>query len=125
MIRSSFRQRNRWPDSSISETSKETATEHGIWYVDAWFEQLDDELVLAKMSEEQYIASYPSNVWLSQLSFGGDQALKKSFQLNCAFCHQQASPFMRNERTEEQWISVIERMNTYGARLPEDEHEEV
>ena len=29
---------------------------------------------------------------------------------------------MRNERTTEQWLSVIERMNTYGARLPEDDH---
>jgi len=94
-------------------------------YVDAYFEQIEGELVLKKMTEEQYIASYPSNVWLSQLTFGGDEALKKTFQLNCAFCHQQASPFMRNERTEEQWISVIERMNTYGARLPEDDHQQV
>ncbi len=91
-------------------------------YVDAYFNELPDELVMKPMSEEQYIASFPSNVWLSQLSFGGDRELKKSFQLNCAFCHQQASPFMRNERTQEQWISVIERMNTYGARLPDDDH---
>jgi streptogramin lyase len=62
---------------------------------------------------------------LSQLDFGGDQELKKTFQLNCAFCHQQASPFMRNERTEEQWISVIERMNSYGARLPDDDRHRV
>jgi streptogramin lyase len=91
-------------------------------YVDAYFDQLPETLVMQPMSPEQHIASYPSNVWLSQLSFGGDEELKKTFQLNCAFCHQQASPFMRNERTEEQWISVIERMNTYGARLPEDDH---
>ena len=45
--------------------------------------------------EEEYYASYPSNVWLSQLHFGGDRELKETFQLNCAFCHQQASPFMR------------------------------
>ncbi len=32
---------------------------------------------------------------------------------------------MRNERTEEQWLSVIERMNTYGARLPTDDHQKV
>ena len=94
-------------------------------YVDAYFERIEGELVLEKMTEEQYIASYPSNVWLSRLTFGGDEDLKKSFQLNCAFCHQQASPFMRNERTEEQWISVIERMNTYGARLPVDDHQQV
>ena len=91
-------------------------------YVDAYFTELPEELVMQAMTAEQHIASYPSNVWLSQLDFGGDEELKKAFMLNCAFCHQQASPFMRNERTTEQWLSVIERMNTYGARLPEDDH---
>jgi streptogramin lyase len=94
-------------------------------YVDAYFTELPAQLVMSAMSREQHIASFPSNVWLSQLSFGGDVELKKSFQLNCAFCHQQASPFMRNERTEEQWISVIERMNTYGSRLPDEDHQRV
>ncbi len=74
---------------------------------------------MQRMTPEQQIASYPSNVWLSQLISAVMRTLKKTFQLNCAFCHQQASPFMRNERTEEQWLSVIERMNTYGARLPD------
>ncbi len=94
-------------------------------YVDNYFEELDGELMMQPMTSEQEIASYPSNVWLSQLDFGGDQALKETFQLNCAFCHQQASPFMRNERTEEQWLNVIERMNTYGARLPDDDHRRI
>lgn len=94
-------------------------------YQDAWFTEAPESIALEPMNEQQLHASYPSNVWLSQLSFGGDQALKQSFQLNCAFCHQQASPFMRNERTVEQWVSVIERMNTYGARLPSDDHHRV
>jgi streptogramin lyase len=94
-------------------------------YVDAWLTELPKELVLQTMTEEQLFASYPSNVWLSQLHFGGDEALKNSFELNCAFCHQQASPFMRNERTPEQWLSVIQRMNTYGARLPEDDAQKI
>lgn len=94
-------------------------------YQDLYFKAGEETLTLQPMTPEQLIASYPSNVWLSQLSFGGDEALKQSFQLNCAFCHQQASPFMRNERTQEQWISVIERMNTYGARLPTDDHAKV
>ena len=94
-------------------------------YVDAQFPAIDGELVMQKMTPEQYIASFPSNAWLSQLDFGGDAALKKTFQLNCAFCHQQASPFMRNERTEEQWLSVIERMNSYGARLPADDQQKI
>jgi streptogramin lyase len=94
-------------------------------YVDVTFPAIEGELVMQRMTPEQEMASYPSNVWLSQLDFGGDEGLKKTFQLNCAFCHQQASPFMRNERTEEQWLSVIERMNTYGARLPTDDHQKV
>ncbi|WP_439135454.1 hypothetical protein [Pseudomaricurvus sp.] len=94
-------------------------------YRDVYFDTPEGAKTLQPLSHEQYIASYPSNVWLSQLQFGGDETLKKSFQLNCAFCHQQASPFMRNERTPEQWVSVIERMNTYGARLPDDEHQRV
>jgi virginiamycin B lyase len=85
----------------------------------------EGELALEAMNSQEHIASYPSNVWLSQLHFGGDQALKEVFQLNCAFCHQQASPFMRNERTVEQWVDVIKRMNTYGARLPGDDIEPV
>ncbi len=94
-------------------------------FIDAYFDDLPERIPLAPMNLEQLYASYPSNVWLSELAFGGDEALKKSFLLNCAFCHQQASPFMRNERTIEQWISVIERMNTYGARLPEEHHQRV
>lgn len=94
-------------------------------YRDIYFDAPEGTKTLQPMSREEYIASYPSNVWLSQLQFGGNQKLKKSFQLNCAFCHQQASPFMRNERTPEQWVSVIERMNTYGARLPDAEHQRV
>ncbi len=94
-------------------------------YVDQQLDQAEGEVTLQPMTDQQRYNSYPSNVWLSRLSFGGDDELKKSFQLNCAFCHQQASPFMRNERTPEQWLSVIKRMNTYGARLPDDDHERV
>ncbi|RLQ23589.1 lyase [Seongchinamella sediminis] len=90
-------------------------------YQDLYSDVAEGTLQLTPMNQEQYIASYPSNVWLSQLDFGGDRELKETFQLNCAFCHQQASPFMRNERTVEQWVSIIERMNTYGARMPSDD----
>ena len=94
-------------------------------YLDQHFKGAPEAIALAPMNLEQLYASYPSNVWLSQMPFGGDQALKQVFQLNCAFCHQQASPFMRNERTVEQWVSIIERMNTYGARMPGDDIEPV
>lgn len=94
-------------------------------YVDVPLQSIDGTLVMKKMSAEQYTASLPSNVWLSQLSFDGDSELKKTFQLNCAFCHQQASAFMRGERTEEQWLDIIERMNSFGARLPNDDHQRI
>lgn len=94
-------------------------------YVDAFLTELPAELVMQALSPEQLPASYPSNVWLSQLDFGGDAALKKTFQLNCAYCHQQASIFMRNERTEQEWLTVFERMQVYGSRLPSADHQRV
>ena len=84
-------------DGSVNFEASDTAYRYRAraqGYVDAYFDSLPEELVMQAMTREQHVASYPSNVWLSQLSFGGDEDLKKSFQLNCAFCHQQASPFM-------------------------------
>lgn len=96
-------------------------------YVDVNLAELEGDVPVSMtpMSERALIASYPSNVWLSQLTFGGDDAMKKHFQLNCAFCHQQASPFMRNERTLDQWKNVIDRMNGYGARLADADHADI
>lgn len=93
-------------------------------FLDEYLTELKSHVVMKPMSKEQYASSYPSNVWLSQLKFGGDEILRKNFLLNCSFCHQQASPFMRNERTTEQWINVFERMNGYGSRLPIEDHEQ-
>ncbi len=62
----------------------------------------------------------PSNVWLSQLDIGGGAELRRHFAINCAFCHQQASPFMRVERSAEEWLTVIDRMGGYGARVAGD-----
>ncbi|GAB3094980.1 virginiamycin B lyase family protein [Pseudomaricurvus hydrocarbonicus] len=74
----------------------------------------------AELAEEK-----PSNLWLSQLDFDGDLALKKHFQINCAFCHQQASPVMRVERSPEQWLQIIERMGGYGARVADDDRQQL
>jgi virginiamycin B lyase len=90
-------------------------------FVDLALTERPEEVELQALTPEQLPASFPSNVWLSQLDFGSDEAFRKRFLLNCAYCHQQASMFMRNERTEEQWIEIFMRMNTYGARLPEDD----
>jgi len=94
-------------------------------YQDEVFSELKSKLTLTKMTDQQLYASYPSNVWLSKLDFEGDEELKKTFFLNCAFCHQQASPFMRNERTVDQWKSVFKRMGTYGSRLPYDDYDRI
>ncbi len=72
-------------------------------------------------SELELAEQKTSNLWLSQLDFNGDAEFKKHFQLNCGFCHQQASPFMRIERSPEQWLEIINRMNGYGARLADDD----
>ncbi len=81
--------------------------------------QRPDRVVMTRASEQQRVDAATSNLWLSQVDFSSD-ALKSAFQLNCAFCHQQASAFMRVERSEQQWIDVFKRMNSYGARLPEN-----
>ncbi len=94
-------------------------------FVDSYLNALAEEVLLQPMTAQQLPESYPSNQWLSQLSFGGDEDLKKRFQLNCAYCHQQASPFMRNERSEQEWLDIIKRMNSYGGRLPDEDHQRV
>ena len=73
------------------------------------------ELDLRMLAEQK-----PSNVWLSQLDIGGGDELRQHFGLNCAFCHQQASPFMRAERSVDEWLTVIDRMGGYGARVAGD-----
>ncbi len=107
----------------ISEPVQYRARAQG--YQDEVFSELKSKLTLTKMTDQQLYASYPSNVWLSKLDFEGDEELKKTFFLNCAFCHQQASPFMRNERTVDQWKSVFKRMGTYGSRLPYDDYDRI
>lgn len=82
-------------------------------------EERPERIVMTRASEQQRVDAATSNLWLSQVDFGSD-ALKSAFQLNCAFCHQQASVFMRVERSEQQWVDVFERMNSYGARLAEN-----
>ena len=79
-------------------------------------------VVLEKVeSAEELAQAKPSNVWINAMDFEGDIELKKHFQLNCAFCHQQGSAFMRNERSPEQWLEVINRMGKYGARVANDD----
>lgn len=112
-----------FPGSDSSSGEKARYRVRAQNFQDTVLEDIPNAVVMQAMTPQQIIASFPSNVWLSQLTFGGDEGLRKRFMLNCAFCHQQASPFMRNERTVDQWVSVIKRMNTYGARVPEEDFE--
>jgi streptogramin lyase len=64
----------------------------------------------------------PASSWLGALDLG-DRETKLHFQLQCAFCHQQGNAFIRNERTSEQWSTIISRMMRYGSRLSSGDQE--
>jgi streptogramin lyase len=60
----------------------------------------------------------PSNAWTATLTEAiPDAALRKEFLLQCGFCHQQGSAFLRRERSAEEWNDAIRRMVRYGSRL--------
>jgi len=95
-------------------------------FADQWLtaDAIAEPIVLKTIKDPQQLAEQKaSNLWLSQLDFNGDEDFKKHFQLNCGFCHQQASAFMRNERSPEQWLEIINRMNGYGARIADDDRQ--
>ena len=69
-------------------------------------------------------AQKPSNAWTSTIDFG-DLNLKKEFLLQCGFCHQQGSAFLRRERTAEEWRAAIKRMVRYGSRLSSEGQEKI
>ncbi len=68
-------------------------------------------------------ASRPANTWLAALDLETD--LKKHYIMQCGFCHQQGSMYLRRDRTEEMWDETIYRMVNYGARLADDAQEEL
>jgi virginiamycin B lyase len=82
-------------------------------------------IVMHPLGKEQLPESYPANVWLSALDFNGDEELKRQFQLNCAFCHQQGSVFMRSHRSAEEWLQIIQRMAGYGARIADTDQQQL
>jgi streptogramin lyase len=45
--------------------------------------------------------------------------------MQCGFCHQQGSMYLRRDRSIEQWDEVIYRMVNYGARLADDAQDEL
>jgi virginiamycin B lyase len=63
-------------------------------------------------------ASRPANAWLGALDLETD--LKKHYIMQCGFCHQQGSMYLRRDRSEQSWDETIYRMVNYGARLADD-----
>ncbi|MCL6415319.1 hypothetical protein MIB92_06630 [Aestuariirhabdus sp. Z084] len=65
-------------------------------------------------------ASRSANTWLAALDLGGDEELKKHFVLQCGFCHQQGTKYIRWQRTADEWSDTFDRMIGYGSRLHDD-----
>ncbi len=65
---------------------------------------------------EARAAGKPGNVWSAAVHVGTPED-DKNFRMQCGFCHQQGTSFVRSEHTPEQWQTVISRMVGYGARL--------
>jgi virginiamycin B lyase len=68
-------------------------------------------------------SSRPANSWLAALDLETD--LKKHYIMQCGFCHQQGSMYLRRDRSIEQWDEVIYRMVNYGARLADDAQDDL
>jgi streptogramin lyase len=68
----------------------------------------------------------PSNAWTATLGQAiADASLRKEFMLQCGFCHQQGSAFLRRERSASEWEEAIKRMVRYGSRLSSDARKEL
>lgn len=84
--------------------------------------QEDWDATLVKETDVVALAeSRPANTWLAALDLEKD--LKQHYILQCGFCHQQGSMYLRRDRSEENWEEVIYRMVNYGARLADDAQE--
>jgi virginiamycin B lyase len=60
----------------------------------------------------------PSNAWTATLDKSVmNEAIRKGFVLQCGFCHQQGSAFLRRDRSADEWDVATKRMVRYGARL--------
>ena len=91
-------------------------------FKDQTIEMMGDQTWNAKIEREHdpvaLAASRPANTWLAALDLETD--LKKHYIMQCGFCHQQGSMYLRRDRSEEAWDETIYRMVNYGARLADD-----
>ena len=76
--------------------------------------KLDEEKDAFKLSEMK-----KANLWLGAIKMENAEE-KKVFQMQCGFCHQFGTEFIRQDRSIEEWRTVISRMIGYGSRLPTD-----
>lgn len=68
----------------------------------------------------------PSNAWTATLAKTlTNDAVRKEFMLQCGFCHQQGSAFLRRDRSAAEWDQAIQRMVRYGARLSSEGQKEL
>lgn len=85
--------------------------------VDVVVDQNEMMVAIEKITDlADLVENVPANAWLAALDFG-DAKDKEHFTLQCAFCHQQGSPIIRMDRTEEEWAKIVDRMLRYGSRL--------
>jgi virginiamycin B lyase len=68
-------------------------------------------------------ASRPANTWLAALDL--EEGLKKHYIMQCGFCHQQGSMYLRRDRSVQEWEDTIYRMVNYGARLADDAQDQL
>lgn len=67
--------------------------------------------------------SRPANTWLAALDL--EEGLKKHYIMQCGFCHQQGSMYLRRDRSVQEWDETIYRMVNYGARLADDAQDQL
>jgi len=91
-------------------------------FKDHTFEVSSEKDVIITLKQEfdpvALAASRPANTWLAALDL--DEDLKKHYIMQCGFCHQQGSQYLRRDRSEKEWEDTIYRMVNYGARLADD-----
>ncbi|MCW9034093.1 MAG: hypothetical protein OQJ97_07720 [Rhodospirillales bacterium] len=79
--------------------------------------ETDKSLTIVPETDVKALAeSTPANAWLAVMDLGNEN-LKQHFRLQCGFCHQQGTPNTIEDRTEEEWEKIIDRMIRYGSRL--------
>jgi virginiamycin B lyase len=68
----------------------------------------------------------PSNAWTATLAKTlTKDTVRKEFMLQCGFCHQQGSAFLRRDRSAAEWSAAIQRMVRYGSRLSSESQKEL